>query len=333
MQTITALSIAPGIELPPTEYVSLYKSDPKRYKPRKRIFTKQSDMDAALEKIALIPVDMVNGNPETRGKKMCVDWSKAFGMPEEGDLPKSRLDRKQDQLKSMVQEIYHLTKPGDVIVDFCSGSGHLGLLIASLFPCALVVLLENKPESLERARKRANALNLSNVEFVQTNLDYFVGDFNIGLSLHACGVATDIVMQLCVQKKAHFICCPCCYGGVLEMPHIRYPRSEFFRKPISGGGGSVKLTAGDYFCIAHGSDQSHAEDVVNTLKAKCDQGQLCMDIIDYDRRMYAEEQGYKVIATKLEPVTCTQKNRLLIGEYVGRVDKWTKKKKNNKKKK
>lgn len=264
-------------------------------------------MEAALLKIDSIPVDMTNCNPVTPGKRLSIDWSTAFGMPELGDLPKSRLDRKQDQLKSMAQEVVHLAQPGHVIVDFCSGSGHLGLLVASLLPQCQIVLLENKAESLDRAKVRGKVLGLSNVLFLQTNLDYFSGCFDIGLSLHACGVATDIVMALCVAKGAHFVCCPCCYGAVLDMPHITYPRSEFFRK--SG----VGLSKGDYFCIAHGSDQSHADGVENAVKAKCDQGQVCMDVIDYDRRRYAEEQGYEVVATKLEPILCTQKNRLLIG--------------------
>lgn len=307
LQSISSLSIRPSVHLPPTEYVSLYKSDPKRYKPRKRIFTRQSDIEGALEKILLLPVDMTNGNAETPGKRLSIDWASAFGMPELGDLPKSRLARKQDQLKSVAQEVVHLARPGHVIVDFCSGSGHLGLLVASLLPACQVVLLENKAESLDRAKVRARALGLSNVLFLQTNLDYCRGPFDIGVSLHACGVATDIVLSLCVAQGAHFVCCPCCYGAILDMPHIAYPRSEFFRTACIG------LTAGDYLCIAHGSDQSHAEETENTCRAKCDQGQRCMDVIDYDRRRYAEEQGYEVLATKLEPITCTQKNRLLVG--------------------
>lgn len=317
-QSISTVWLKSGVELPATEYVSLYKSDPKRYKPRKRIFTRQSDIEGALQRIALFPVDMTNENPETPGKRLTIDWSSAFGMPEAGDLPQSRLDRKQQQLKSMAQQVIYLARPGDVIVDFCSGSGHLGLLVASMLPSCQVVLLENKAESLDRAKARAKETHLSNLVFLQTNLDYFRGHFDIGLSLHACGVATDIVMWLCIEQKAHFVCCPCCYGAVLDMPHITYPRSEFFRQPLRRGDeDATRLTAGQYFCIAHGSDQSHAEGTANTIKEKRDQGQLCMDIIDYDRRRYAEEQGYQVTATKLEPVDCTQKNRLLIGRHVG----------------
>lgn len=288
--------------------MSLYKSDPKRYKPKKRIFTKQLDIETALKKIESFNVDMVNYNPSTPGKETQVDWSAAYGMPELGDLPKSRLERKIEQLKSVAREVIPLARPGHIIVDFCSGSGHLGILLASLLPHCQVVLLENKAESLDRAKVRTKSLGLTNVLFLQSNLDYFHGAFDIGVSLHACGVATDIVMALCLTQRAHFICCPCCYGGVLNMPHIAYPRSALFRQQRSD------FSVDDYFCIAHGADQSHAEEIANTVKAKCDQGQLCMDIIDYDRRTLAEEQSYRVYSTKLEPVTCTQKNRLLIGK-------------------
>lgn len=50
-----------------------------------------------------------------------------------------------------------------VIVDFCSGGGHLGILIAYLFPKCIVKLVENKEESLDMAIKRITELKLKNV--------------------------------------------------------------------------------------------------------------------------------------------------------------------------
>ena len=45
-----------------------------------------------------------------------------------------------------------------VVVDFCSGGGHLGILVAHLLPAATVCLVENKEESLRRAVERVEAL-------------------------------------------------------------------------------------------------------------------------------------------------------------------------------
>ena len=48
------------------------------------------------------------------------------------------------------------------VVDFCSGGGHLGILIAYMFPDCIVKLVENKEESLNMAIKRIAKLQLKN---------------------------------------------------------------------------------------------------------------------------------------------------------------------------
>ena len=44
-----------------------------------------------------------------------------------------------------------------------------------------------------RAVGRVARLGLTNCRFFQGNMDYFLGKFDVGVSLHACGVATDLV--------------------------------------------------------------------------------------------------------------------------------------------
>ena len=48
--------------------------------------------------------------------------------------------------------------PSPTIVDFCSGGGHLGILLAYLIPKSRVYLVENKDESLRRAFERVQQL-------------------------------------------------------------------------------------------------------------------------------------------------------------------------------
>ena len=60
------------------------------------------------------------------------------------------------------------------------------------------------------------------------NLDYFTGSFDIGVSVHACGVATDLVLKMCLDNRADFVSCPCCYGKVQENHVLSYPRSQMF---------------------------------------------------------------------------------------------------------
>ena len=71
---------------------------------------------------------------------------------------------------------------------------------------------------------------MSNCRFFQCNLDYFCGSFDIGVSLHACGLATDLVLAKCLSADSSFVCCPCCYGAVRENHVITYPKSGAFRK-------------------------------------------------------------------------------------------------------
>ena len=60
-------------------------------------------------------------------------------------------------------------------------------------------------------------------------MDYYMGKFNVGVCLHACGVATDLVLQRCLDNKASFVICPCCYGGIQDTHTMTYPRSAAFK--------------------------------------------------------------------------------------------------------
>ncbi|XP_033323660.2 glutathione S-transferase, C-terminal domain containing [Megalopta genalis] len=286
--------------LPRVANQSLYKSDPKRYKPKSRIYTRQDDVEQSLELFRSLNIE-TRLDSEPFAAELNLDWSSVpfDATPEGGSLPPARLKRKQEQLENMCKPVVKLAKRGDAIVDFCSGSGHLGILLAYLLPHCTVILLENKEESLNRAKERVRKLNLSNVRFYQCNLDYFTGEFDIGLSLHACGVATDLVIEQCVRRRASFVCCPCCYGSLHDCHRLTYPRSDAFRKGMHRD---------NYMVLSHAADQTHDE-----KNAKTKQGYECMAIVDTDRKIVAEQYGYKVYFSKFIPETCTPKNHILVG--------------------
>ncbi|KAF4521912.1 hypothetical protein B566_EDAN007467 [Ephemera danica] len=284
--------------LPQVPNQSLYKSDPRRYRPKDRLFTRQAELD---ESLLLVPCEP-EWDPEPFGWDMEFDWGAVppDAHPKGGQLPVSRLERKSQQLENLAKAVLKLAQPGDIIVDFCSGAGHLGIILAHFLPRCNIILLENKEESLKRARHRVLKLNLTNVSFYQCNLDYFKGFFNIGVSLHACGVATDLVLQCCIQQGAAFVSCPCCYGSVQDNHVVSYPRSKRFR--------DTAMTLREYLVIGHSADQTHDEQNHKTI-----QGRLCMGIIDMDRCLQASEAGYQVHMAKLVPESCTPKNNLLVG--------------------
>ncbi|XP_062311880.1 glutathione S-transferase C-terminal domain-containing protein-like [Osmerus eperlanus] len=89
--------------------------------------------------------------------------------------------RKRQQLNNLVAMVTELTRPGLTVVDFCSGGGHVGIVLAHSLPHSQVILIENKEESLFRAQTRSSDLGLTNIRFIQANLDYFTGPFHIGV--------------------------------------------------------------------------------------------------------------------------------------------------------
>ncbi|EDV31237.1 uncharacterized protein Dana_GF15257 [Drosophila ananassae] len=298
----------PGdLSIPDCEATSLYKADPKRYKPRNRIYTSQSEVEAALGKLSALQLKFSSDSDHNYGERL-IDWEQIEpSHAKSSALPKERLERKRQQLENMANAVVSLAKPGDRIVDFCSGTGHLAILLALKLPKCTVIVMENKAFSLLQAQKRAVELGLTNCVFYQCNIDYFVGDFDIGASLHACGTATDIVLQQCQRAKAHFVCCPCCYGSLQPMPHISYPLSEVFQQVLG---------AKDFLYIAHTADQAHEMGTTNCKPDTTLQGLRCMAIVDTDRQLQAEEAGYQVILTRLKPEQCTPKNHLLVGRFV-----------------
>ncbi|XP_011161043.1 glutathione S-transferase C-terminal domain-containing protein homolog [Solenopsis invicta] len=300
LRSSTSFSDVLQYTLPVVVNESLYKKDPKRYKPRNRIYTKQEDIERSLQLVEGMKI-LMQLDIGPFGAEINLDWSNVpfEATPAGGSLPPTRLQQKQEQLQNLCKPVLKLAKAGNTIVDFCSGSGHLGILVAYLLPRCTVILLENKEESLNRAKERVRKLKLTNVKFCQCNLTFFKGDFDIGMSLHGCGLATDLVIQCCIRKNAIFVSCPCCYGALRDGHQITYPQSDAFKEHISNK---------EYSYLSHAADQTHDE---RNIKTK--QGYRCMTIIDTDRKLFAEQFGYKVYLAKLNPETCTLKNHLLVG--------------------
>ena len=143
--------------------------------------------------------------------------------PRGGDLPESRCGRKEEQVRAMlsaasfVVDAVRRARPLDPLrlVEFCGGSGYLALPLGCLFPELQVTLLDLKPQSVQRARRRLRLSGLRNVEVRQQDVHTFDEPFDVGVSLHACGALSDVVLRLCVERRAAFVICPCCIGKVL----------------------------------------------------------------------------------------------------------------------
>ena len=283
------------LHLPVVAQHSLYKSDPGR--DGGKGYTRQTDVSRALQWWDGSGLESLQQGEVASSQPL--DWAALppIVQPGAGSLPKARLARKAAQLESLALALVDIANEGDTVVDFCAGGGHLGLLLSHLLPQSVVHMVENKEESLARARARGLAMPGQNSWFFQSNLDYYQGGFQVGCSLHACGLATDLVMKKCTDQRAAFVCCPCCYGGVAATEGLTYPRSSQFSS----------LSYEDFLILGHAADQTE----VGSLKQE--QGRLCMDLVDTDRAFAVQKLGYKVTLTKLTPQDCTPKNNLLVG--------------------
>uniref|UniRef100_A0A7N8XYI9 Glutathione S-transferase C-terminal domain-containing protein n=1 Tax=Mastacembelus armatus TaxID=205130 RepID=A0A7N8XYI9_9TELE len=217
--------------------------------------------------------------------------------PTEGKMSNIRAVRKRQQLNNLVAMVMQLAKPGYIIVDFCSGTGHVGIVLAHSLPDCQVILIENKEESLVRAQSRCTELGLKNIGFIQANLDYFTGPFHIGVALHGCGVATDMVMEHCIQARAAFVISPCCYGFIQNLLALR------LFTPV------LTVLFQEHMILCRFADQT----AVQLPPDRRLIGKQCMGLVDLDRSWAAETHGYSVQVMTMEPESCSPKNNMLVG--------------------
>uniref|UniRef100_A0A3Q2XGP6 Glutathione S-transferase C-terminal domain-containing protein n=1 Tax=Hippocampus comes TaxID=109280 RepID=A0A3Q2XGP6_HIPCM len=236
----------------------------------------------------------------------CPEWTLPWDSlpdamnPTEGKMSNIRTVRKRQQLNNLVAMVTQLAKPGFTVVDFCSGTGHVGIVLAHALPLCQVILIENKEESLIRAHSRSVELGLQNIGFIQANLDYFTGPFQIGVALHACGVATDMVMEHCIQAGAAFVISPCCYGFIQNAVKFTFPRSKKFQEA---------LIYKEHMMLCRFADQTAPQLPPERRLI----GKQCMGLVDLDRSWCAESHGYRVQVMTMEPETCSPKNNMLVG--------------------
>lgn len=291
---------------------------------------------------------------EYRKEPIVIDWESLPDSlrPCSGQLDQERASNKQLQITSMLQHALPLvdqiclaktTQSTVHVVEFGSGSGHVGLVLAHLRPDIHVTLVERKQYACNVAQRRARDAHLQNVSVVCSTLHAFAGYdpatesissasplFHLGLSLHSCGVLTDAAIELCLHHRAAFLLCPCCYGqSALHLPDNYLPRSDplqGLRKvstpTLSMEGASSKerrrmrqLTAvPPFYNIARAADCTSA---VNTSFINSDNFMIakrCMQLVDADRLLWVQQQhGYRVSMASLEPLEVTPKNNLILG--------------------
>ncbi|CAH0481887.1 unnamed protein product [Peronospora belbahrii] len=224
-------------------------------------------------------------------------------LPRNGKLPIERARNKRQQVDNLAVFLQTILRPGDVIVEFCAGSGYVALPLACLFPQCTFVLLEKKEHSLAIAKKRIAAAHLTNVEISCGFVNDYFKPFDVGIALHACGEATDMVMQKCLVERAAYVLAPCCVGKI-KSSKLVYPRSATLSAHLSRAEYEVLAKAADF---GHWSIAAVAQTDINRRRRRC------KTFLESDRNMLAEEAQFDTFMFIMHPPTATPKNYVLIG--------------------
>ncbi|DAZ98359.1 TPA: hypothetical protein N0F65_000678 [Lagenidium giganteum] len=222
--------------------------------------------------------------------------------PRDGKLPPQRIRTKRLQVDNLAVFLRQILRPGDVVVEFCAGSGYVALPLACLFPECTFVLLDMKKPSLDIAEERIAAAGLKNVEIFCGLIDEYDKPFDVGIALHACGEATDMVMDQCLRAQAAFVLAPCCVGKI-KLSALDYPRSNALTQLLSRTEYEVMAKAADFGHVNHAMCHSS----VNVARRRC------KTILESDRNQRAAEQQYQTFMCVMHPHDVTPKNDILVG--------------------
>jgi hypothetical protein len=230
------------------------------------------------------------------------------GKDQRGRDASVKIEKKRNQVRSMLQIILNLIKDGDTAVEFAAGSGYIGLVLAALRPNINVILMDQNPVSMQYARSRAMKASLNNIKCVVGDIrDFHVeGGYQIGFALHACGSASDYALDHCIQNKANYVIAPCCAGFMQNTlnddKNIIIPTSNVIR--------NAGVTRDEFISLTAGADHSSHPD-------QAESGRTAMAMLDLDRNLRAEENGYVTKYYRMVPENCTPKNQILVGTVDG----------------
>jgi hypothetical protein len=173
--------------------------------------------------------------------------------PAGGYLPDKRINRKINQVENLIAVAkslieYRLNNNNNnnklKIVEFCAGSGFVILPLAAMYPEYDFVLIDSKIKSMEIAKIRVNEANLTNVELINGMIEDYNDIFDIGIGLHACGGASDVTLDKCLEVRSCFVLAPCCIGKI-NLVRNR-PRSRTFSSILSDNEWYSMVKAGDF---------------------------------------------------------------------------------------
>jgi len=180
-----------------------------------------------------------------------LDWSEC---PSEldpahgGKLTALRMNRK----RATVEAFLHVLKDGIIgqeassfqLYDMGSGTGNLILpltwwLREMGFEDMNAVAVDRNNRSLELLEERASTLPIESL-CIDMNEISDLSPSAVVVSLHACGIASDLALKTAVESSLPFVISPCCIGKVKSawekverQSDLTYPRSTWLRNQLA----------------------------------------------------------------------------------------------------
>ena len=197
------------------------------------------------------------------------------------------------------------------VVEFCSGSGHIALPLAYLYPGVSVVMIDRNPRAIEIALERIRATRaamgdiglLGNVHTVVADIGAYDEPFDVGVSLHACGSASDVALEKCLVAGASFVICPCCIGKVA------HSRRSFVSRAMRAAMSCERR----FLDLVRAADFGHSASCSAAPSTKEQLRLRCKAFVEEDRRLLAEESGYSLAEVTRMPRDATSKHDVILG--------------------
>lgn len=241
------------------------------------------------------------------------------------------------------------------IVDFGGGSGHLAIPLALLLPCECnVTIVDLKAASLQFVHEKAlqfctdehksgecddipemfkypknkqltdhdhikrKCLGIPNLFTFHGSINSYKESFDIGVSLHACGEASDLVLRACGEESACIVVAPCCVGKLNEKTHdpyvyhatgenratITYPQSSAFREILS-------IDSTDAWnALAKAADYSDWDEMRSARNAT---RRTAKALLETDRTLFLKERyHYQTALTRMDPWESSPKHDIIL---------------------
>ncbi|KAL7478624.1 hypothetical protein ACHAW6_004380 [Cyclotella cf. meneghiniana] len=234
-------------------------------------------------------------------------------------------------LASKTYEIDRGSKHTIRIVDFAGSTGHLAVPLALLLHHCEVVCVDLKKWSLvngclddkatdqatiHKSEKAKATVMLPNLSTYCGSIQSYPYLFDIGISLHACGEASDWVLRKCLQQNASFVICSSCCERRGTRTFI-IALEEMIRRY-------------DILRITKAADYSELGDLRKPRNA-CQK--VAKSSVEWDRILFAGEglqtkdrtdfngrNGGYVVLTCMLPWEASMKNDIIIGWCNGKVN-------------